>query len=82
MEQLTGVGSNSVIMPDNYIPEGVVIGALSFVPSQFKFEPWSVYAGTPVRRIKARDREGVLGQLEKLEAKLRADLVPAIKIPC
>jgi len=65
-ERLTGVGSNSVVMPNNFIPEGVVIGALSFVPPGFSFEPWSVYAGTPIRRIKERDREGVLGQLEAL----------------
>jgi acetyltransferase-like isoleucine patch superfamily enzyme len=62
----TGVGTNSVIMPDNHIPEGVVIGALSFVPSQFKFEPWSVYAGRPIRLIKRRNKENILKTLQKL----------------
>lgn len=55
MEKYTGIGTNSVIMPDNHIPEGVSIGALSFVPSNFKFEPWTVYAGRPIRAIKKRN---------------------------
>ena len=49
-DHYTAVGSNSVVMPRNHIPEGTVIGALSFVPPEFRFEPWSVYAGVPVRR--------------------------------
>lgn len=60
----TGVGANSVVMPDNQIPEGTVIGALSYVPPGFKFEPWSVYAGIPVRKVGIRDRENVLKQAE------------------
>jgi acetyltransferase-like isoleucine patch superfamily enzyme len=82
MGSLTGVGANSVVMPDNRIPEGTVIGALSFVPSQFEFEPWTVYAGTPIRRIKARDREGVLAQLEALERKFEAESIPAVRMSC
>ena len=66
MEKYTGIGTNSVIMPDNHIPEGVSIGALSFVPSNFKFEPWTVYAGRPIRAIKKRNRENVLNTLRKL----------------
>lgn len=64
--RLTGVGSNSVVMPGNHVPEGVAIGALSFVPSGFHFEPWTVYAGVPIRPIAERDRASVLGQLERL----------------
>jgi acetyltransferase-like isoleucine patch superfamily enzyme len=63
----TGVGANSVIMPDNVIPEGTSIGALSFVPPHFAFEPWTVYAGTPIRRVAARDRDAVLRQVRRLE---------------
>ncbi len=65
-----GIGANSVIMPDNNIPEGVSIGALSFVPSKFKFEPWSVYAGTPIKLIKPRNKENVMRQAEELEKKI------------
>ena len=61
----TGVGANSVVMPRNTIPEGVAIGALSFVPSDFAFEPWTVYAGIPVAPVKPRDRDSVLRQVEE-----------------
>jgi len=63
----TGLGANSVVMPGNVVPEGTVIGALSFVPAGFTFEPWSVYAGTPIRKIASRDRDRVLRQSEILK---------------
>lgn len=66
MEKYTGIGTNSVVMPNNHIPEGVSIGALSFVPSNYKFEPWTVYAGRPIRPIKKRNKENVLRVLKKL----------------
>ena len=71
MERYTGVGANSVVLPDNRIPEGTVIGALSFVPSRFAFEPWSVYAGSPIRLVKPRDRAAVLAQARAIEEGLR-----------
>ena len=71
LERLTGVGANSVVMPDNHVPEGTAIGASSFVPPRFAFEPWSVYAGCPVRLLKRRNREAVLRQCEAIEAELR-----------
>jgi acetyltransferase-like isoleucine patch superfamily enzyme len=70
MEELTIVGSNSVVMPANTIPEGVAIGALSFVPPEYEFEPWTIYAGTPIRPIKKRDRSSVLKQKQSLEQQL------------
>jgi acetyltransferase-like isoleucine patch superfamily enzyme len=63
----TAVGSNSVVMPDNEVPEGTVIGALSFVPARYKMEPWSVYAGSPARRIGDRNRTAVLKQVALLQ---------------
>lgn len=68
--QLCIVGSNSVVMPDNDIPTGVAIGALSFVPPGFAFEPWSVYAGVPLRRIGERERSQVERQAHALLAGL------------
>lgn len=59
------VGSNTVIMPNNDIPEGVAIGALSFVPSNFSFKPWTLYAGIPIREIRSRDREEALRQKQQ-----------------
>ena len=64
--KFTGVGTNSVIMPGNNIPEGVTIGALSFVPTNYKFEPWTVYAGRPIRPIKKRNKANILRTLMKI----------------
>jgi len=62
----SGVGSNSTIMPNNYIPEGTVIGANSFVPSNFPLKEWSVYAGVPIKYIKARNKKNVMAEVENL----------------
>lgn len=66
----TGIGANTVVMPSNTIPEGTAIGALSFVPPNFPFEPWSVYAGIPIRRVRQRDRDAVLRQVRSLRERL------------
>lgn len=60
------IGANSVVMPDNELPEGVAIGALSYVPQRFKFEPWTVYSGNPIRKLMARDRANVLRQADRI----------------
>jgi galactoside O-acetyltransferase len=49
------IGANSIVLPGCVIGEGCSIGALSIVKTSL--EPWGVYAGIPVRRIKARKRE-------------------------
>lgn len=64
--KMCGIGSNSVIMPHNNIPEGTVLGALSYVPPNFKFKSWSVYAGIPIRFIKKRNKKNVLRELRHL----------------
>lgn len=69
-EDCTAVGANSVVMPGNHVPEGTVIGALSFVPARFAFEPWAVYAGIPIRRISARNRQAVSDQVLVLRKRL------------
>jgi acetyltransferase-like isoleucine patch superfamily enzyme len=69
-ENYTGAGANSVIMPDNVIPEGTTIGALSYVPTRFPFDPWTVYAGAPIRRVGGRNRERVLAQVELMRERL------------
>lgn len=66
----TAVGSNSVVMPDNHIPEGTVIGTVSFVPAAFPFEPWSVYAGSPIRLVGRRNRDAVETQAKVLRDRL------------
>lgn len=66
-ENLTAAGSNSVVMPGVFVPEGTVIGALSFVPPHLELKPWMVYAGVPARPVKARNRESVMRQRDALE---------------
>jgi acetyltransferase-like isoleucine patch superfamily enzyme len=67
IDDYCAVGANSVIMPGNHILEGTVIGALSFVPANFKFKPWSVYAGNPIRLLKPRNKKNVLAQAKLLD---------------
>ena len=71
MDDLTAVGANSVVMPNNHIPEGTTIGALSFVPPNFEFQPWSVYAGIPIRWIKPRNKESVMRQLAQVRENMQ-----------
>lgn len=66
----TALGSNAVVMPGNKIPDGTVVGALSFVPAYFDFQPWAVYAGIPIRYIRARNRESVIEQARRLKTML------------
>lgn len=66
----TAVGANSVIMPDQSIPEGVAIGSLSFVPPSFEFTAWTIYAGSPIRAVKARARDRILDQAVTLRSKI------------
>jgi acetyltransferase-like isoleucine patch superfamily enzyme len=69
-ENYTGAGANAVIMPDNIVPEGTTVGALSYVPPRFRFEPWTVYAGAPIRRVGPRNRDRVLAQIELMRQRL------------
>ncbi len=48
------VGAGSVIMPGVTIGEGVAVGTLSLVTKDL--EPFGIYAGIPVRKIKERSR--------------------------
>ena len=48
------IGANCVIMPGVTIGEGALIGAGSFVNKDV--EPWSIYVGTPARKIRDRQK--------------------------
>lgn len=49
------VGTNSLVFPGVILAEGTSIGAHSMVTKST--EEWSVYFGTPAKRIKARKRD-------------------------
>jgi virginiamycin A acetyltransferase len=48
------VGKGAIILAGSTIPDGVVIGANSVVLPSFEFDAYCIYAGNPVRRIRAR----------------------------
>lgn len=54
------IGIASVVCLGAEIGEGTQVGALSVVPKFHRLEPHAVYAGAPVRRIGADDRESVV----------------------
>jgi acetyltransferase-like isoleucine patch superfamily enzyme len=55
------IGAGTVILPNVSIGEGVSVGALSLVTKDL--EEWTVYFGSPVKRLKTRSRN--LLELEK-----------------
>lgn len=48
------IGAGSVVLPACTLGEGVAVGALSLVTDDL--QPWGVYAGIPVRRLKERSQ--------------------------
>lgn len=56
------IGSGSVILPGVKIGEGTAVGALSLVNTEL--EPFGIYAGVPLKRLKSRNRQFL--DLEKL----------------
>jgi galactoside O-acetyltransferase len=55
------VGSQSSLMPNVHLAEGSAIGAHSFVTTDT--DAWSIYAGSPAKKIKSRKRNPL--QLEQ-----------------
>jgi acetyltransferase-like isoleucine patch superfamily enzyme len=60
------VGAGSVVLPNVTFSDGAALGALSLAKESL--EAWTLYAGIPARRLKLRDRDGIL----ELEARLHA----------
>lgn len=52
------VGAGTTVLEGVSVGEGTVVGANSLV--KYDLEPWSVYAGSPVRKLKARPSENIL----------------------
>ena len=55
------IGANSVVLPGVTIGDGAAIGAGSIITKDL--EPWGVYLGN--KRIRERDKEGVLNTYRK-----------------
>ena len=67
IEDYCGIGTHSIIMPNNLIPEGVAIGAFSYVPSNFSFESYTLYSGNPISPKKKRDKKRIIDQALEIE---------------
>ena len=52
------IGAHCVFLPHARLGEGVVIGSCSLVRAG-EYEDWTVYGGSPARRLKVLDRERV-----------------------
>jgi dTDP-4-amino-4,6-dideoxy-D-glucose acyltransferase len=48
------IGSGAVVLPGAMVEDGAAVGALSLVKG--KLDAWSIYAGVPARRVRARSR--------------------------
>lgn len=68
----TIIGCMSVVLPGVTIPEGCAVGSMSLCSRSV--EPWGIYAGIPVRRLKERSKN-----LLRLEKRLMEDQAPGGK---
>lgn len=55
IKKYTQIGAGSIIFPDIFIEEGVVVGAMSLVKQNL--EAWTIYAGIPAKKIKKRENK-------------------------
>lgn len=61
------IGAGCTILPGSYIGEGAVVGSNSLVKG--KLEPWTIYAGTPCKPIRKREKptEERMAQLQDID---------------
>ncbi|KHD38478.1 LPS biosynthesis protein [Clostridium acetobutylicum] len=64
LKKFSIVGANSVVLPGAVLSEGTYVGANSLIKANTITEPYSLYVGSPIRKIKNMDREKILA-LEK-----------------
>ncbi len=50
------LAANVIVLPGSMIPDGVVIGANSVVTKKTTIEPYHLYVGNPLRKIKKREK--------------------------
>lgn len=55
------LGTNTIVLPGVTVAEGCSSGAMAMITKST--EPWSIYIGSPARRVKARSKD--LLELEK-----------------
>lgn len=65
MDDFSSICTNATILPNVYLARGVVVGACSLV-TKFINEPWTIWVGCPVRKLKNRPKEKMLQFAKKL----------------
>ena len=65
LDDFVGLGTNAVIMPGVWIAKGVVVGANSLVTKDIR-EEWTIWAGSPARKIKDRRSDIMLRYAREL----------------
>ncbi len=63
LEKFTIVGWGCFVMPNAYLAEGSIIGAMSLAKD--KYEPWKIYAGVPAKYLKDRERN-IIAEAKRL----------------
>jgi acetyltransferase-like isoleucine patch superfamily enzyme len=61
------IGTNAIIHPGVIIGEGTVVASGSLVTKDL--DPWSIYMGSPARKVKSRDSEAILSMEEEIYTK-------------
>ncbi len=61
------IGASSIILPGVVVGEGCAVGALSLVNRNL--EPWGIYTGIPVKRVKERKKDLLEREKQFLEEK-------------
>ena len=64
LKRFSGVLANSVVLPGVIMAEGSVLGANSLLKENT--EPWTVYAGSPARPIRERNKDKAYEYAAKL----------------
>lgn len=64
------IGAGSIVLPGSVLDEGATVGSLSLVRGDIA--AWTVNVGSPARRARARDRDGVLDAERRFRESLRA----------
>ena len=63
------IGSGTTVLPDVTLEEGTSIGANSLVNKST--EPWGIYVGSPIRRLKDRKKDLLKFEKEFLEKEVK-----------
>ena len=63
-ERYATLGVNCTVLPGVTLGEGCIVGANSLVTKDT--EPWTIYAGSPAKPIKKRERERIIESAKKL----------------